>query len=470
MKRSILLLITCIFLSLLFYTCKSGKKDNGRDMPMGMLFEKKDKLAGIPLASTPFGGDELPAVVDLSNNMPPVGNQGIQQSCVAWAIAYALKSYQEKVELGQQYTFSPSFIYNQINNGQNAPTYVTDALNLLSDEGVCNMDEMPYNENDWITKPSATAKQDAKKFRIDFWRQVNVQDIKEVKAQLSAGYPVIIGAEVSKEFVNDGFTKKADFIWSDAGTPSGGHCMLLVGYNDAKKAFKVMNSWGKDWGDNGFAWIDYTFFPEAVKYGFVAKDAVTPLTPQNTQIADNNNNNPTNTENTNNTDNNTSTTNNNTNRDESISDKRDSNLDPNQDPTSFEKIDFSCTNVEHNVKNESDPSVGYNMKIEGKVDIPAWYGKKFQIVVHIYSTETDRQVKSLIYPTYADINGFAASYTPVYNITANGFRNGTWWVEVPYGAIKMPKGRNHFYAIPTLFVDNFGIAFGDKIGFYVDQP
>ncbi len=427
------------------FSCNGSDKktENSRDIPLGMLFEKKDRLAGIPLASTPFGGDELPAVFDMSDKMPPVGNQGIQQSCVAWAIAYALKSFQEKVELGQQFTFSPSFIYNQINNGLNAPTYVTDALNILSEQGVCQMDEMPYNENDWTSKPSATSRDAAKKFRIDFWRQVNVSDIKEVKAQLSAGYPVIIGAEVSKEFVNDGFEKKANYIWTEQGNVSGGHCMLLVGYDDQKKAFKVMNSWGTEWGDNGFGWIDYQLFPQAVKYGFVAKDAITPNAPLNPDL---------------------------------VVDNQDKNkpqedyIEPYKDPTSFEDVDFSSTNVEHNVENPDDPKVGYNMKIEGRVDIPASYGRKFQIVVHIYSSTTNQQVKSLNYPTYADINGFAAGYTPVYDVTVKGFRNGTWWIDIPYSAISMPRGRNNFYAIPTLFIDNFGIAFGERINFYVDQP
>ena len=451
MKRYFLPLICAALVSLLFHSCNSSDKKNsqhdGHEVPLGMLFEKQDKLAGIPLASTPFGGGELPASVDLSDKMPPVGNQGIQQSCVAWAVAYALTSYQEKQELGQQYLFSPSFIYNQINNGMNAPTYVTDALNVLSDQGVCELTEMPYNENDWLTKPSATAKEDAKKFRIDFWRQVNIQDTKEVKAQLAAGYPVIIGADVTKEFIDEGYAKKADFIWKDAGTSAGGHCMLLVGYNDQKNAFRVMNSWGKDWGDNGFTWIDYKFFPTVIKYGFVAKDAVTPNAPN---IADNNNPG-------------------NNNNDQNNPPKENEN-NPYDDPTAFEKIDFTSTNVEHNVKNASDPSLGYTMKIEGRVDIPASYGKKFQIVVHIYNSATNRQVKSLIYPTYSDINGYAAGYTPVYDVTAEGFRNGTWWIAIPYSSIDMPSGRNNFYAIPTLFVDNFGIAFGEKINFYVDQP
>ena len=449
MKRFALLLSFGMLTSLLFHSCNSSDKKStehdGREVPLGMKFEPDDKLAGIPLASTPFGGDELPASVDLSDRMPPVGNQGIQQSCVAWSIAYALKSYQEKVELGQQYTFSPSYIYNQINNGMNAPTFVTDALNILSDQGVCQYDEMPYDENDWTTKPSEASKVNAKKFRIDFWRRVNILDTKEVKAQLAAGYPVIIGADVSKEFINEGYSKKADFVWKEAGTPAGGHCMLLVGYDDQKAAFKVMNSWGKDWGDNGFGWIDYKFFPEGVRYGFVAKDAVTPNAPT---IADNND----------------------PNDNDNSKGQDEKYVDPYDDPTAFEKVDFTSTNVEHNVSNPSDPGVGYNMKIEGRVDIPASFGKKFQIVVHIYSSETNQQVKGLIYPTYSDINGFAAGYTPVYDVGDRGFRNGTWWIDIPYSAIKMPSGRNNFYAIPTLFVDNFGIAFGEKINFYVDQP
>ena len=198
--------------------------------------------------------------------------------------------------------------------------------------------------------------------------------------------------------------------------------------------------WGKEWGDNGFAWIDYKLFPQVVKYGFVAKDAITSNPPVSPDIANNPNN------------------------------PKEPIVEPYDDPTAFEKIDFSSTNVEHNVSNPSDPGIGLNMKIEGRVDIPASYGKKFQIVIHIYSSSTNQQVKSLIYPTYSDINHYAAGYTPVYDVTDEGFRNGTWWIDIPYSSISMPSGRNYFYAIPTLFVDNFGIAFGEKINFYVDLP
>ena len=39
--------------------------------------------------------------------------------------------------------------------------------------------------------------------------------------------------------------------------------MLVVGYDDDMNAFKVVNSWGKGWGNDGFVWIDYKAFKEA---------------------------------------------------------------------------------------------------------------------------------------------------------------------------------------------------------------
>ena len=35
------------------------------------------------------------------------------------------------------------------------------------------------------------------------------------------------------------------------------HVVVLIGWDDAKRAWLVKNSWGNDWGENGFAWIKY---------------------------------------------------------------------------------------------------------------------------------------------------------------------------------------------------------------------
>jgi hypothetical protein len=49
----------------------------------------------------------------------------------------------------------------------------------------------------------------------------------------------------------------ADFTMSYTGENRGGHAYLLVGYDDARKAFRVLNSWGDHWADNGCAWLTY---------------------------------------------------------------------------------------------------------------------------------------------------------------------------------------------------------------------
>ncbi len=49
-------------------------------------------------------------------------------------------------------------------------------------------------------------------------------------------------------------------VWEYTGPSTGGHAMAVVGYDDAKQAFKVRNSWGADWGEAGYCWIGYDTF------------------------------------------------------------------------------------------------------------------------------------------------------------------------------------------------------------------
>ena len=39
----------------------------------------------------------------------------------------------------------------------------------------------------------------------------------------------------------------------------GGHAILCIGYDDAKKAFLIQNSWGENWGIGGKFWMPYSF-------------------------------------------------------------------------------------------------------------------------------------------------------------------------------------------------------------------
>lgn len=45
----------------------------------------------------------------------------------------------------------------------------------------------------------------------------------------------------------------------------GGHAVLLVGYDQL--GIYVQNSWGKEWGSNGFAVMPWDIFRQEFMYG-----------------------------------------------------------------------------------------------------------------------------------------------------------------------------------------------------------
>jgi len=88
--------------------------------------------------------------VDLSSQMPPVGNQGSQGSCTAWGVGYYQKTHDEWREHGwdvsqTSHQFSPAFIYNQINGGADQGSGSNAAYALIADQGCATMADVPYN-------------------------------------------------------------------------------------------------------------------------------------------------------------------------------------------------------------------------------------------------------------------------------------------------------------------------------------
>lgn len=421
----------------------------GQDFSLGLKLTPQEQLQGIPLASTPFSGDELPGLFDLSVRMPPAGNQGRQNSCTAWAVAYAYKSYQEKIEENNSYlvggtintkaVFSPSFIYNQINNGVDGGSGFPDALNLLSQQGAVKLSEMPYNESDFLTKPNSSHKEKAKRYRIDYWRRVNFIDSKEVKAQIRAGYPVLIGAMIDRGFVNDGNASSGnDYTWNSLkGQALGGHAMIVVGYDDQRNAYKVLNSWGTSWGKDGYCWISYSLFAQVVKEAYVMKDS------------------------TNSPDNNPNVV-----------------PDPNPNPQPFTPLNANVKviNLQHNLQ---DPSFGVVMKFMGTVDLPQGIGNKVQVVIRFYLNNGQNGKGSVVgslSPIFMMPDGSAACGTP--KISAQVGNNLPWFAVMPYMVLNVPRGgfvfgtynfrRTDLIAEPILYIDDFAVSSGQLIPFSVN--
>jgi cathepsin L len=46
-------------------------------------------------------------------------------------------------------------------------------------------------------------------------------------------------------------------VFNEAQTGNIDHAVAIIGWDDAKQAWLIKNSWGREWGDNGFMWINY---------------------------------------------------------------------------------------------------------------------------------------------------------------------------------------------------------------------
>ena len=237
----------------------------------------------------------LPSKVDLSDLMPPVGNQGQQSSCVAWSTAYANKSYHEYVERkdrgawtyksgnapNYKNLFSPAFIYNQINGGKDNGSTISDAMSLIVSKGALPWEAMPYTEKNYLKQPTPDQLQLAAKYKAKEFQRLRYNEPNEIKNQLAQGRPVVVGILINENIYEIG--KK---IYKEAkGANLGGHAITLVGYDDSTNAFKYQNSWGVEWGDKGFGYIDYKYFTRVCKSAFVMIDAIDPN--PGPEIADN---------------------------------------------------------------------------------------------------------------------------------------------------------------------------------------
>lgn len=209
--------------------------------------------------------------VDLSRLMPTPGDQGHQGSCVAWAVAYARAYYSGSSE-GRRLTDranipSPAYIYKSIMATPNqcgSGGAVDDALNLLRFRGAESWAALPYTLNDCgpLSPTQAAAGTDFRIFDYEYIDKGRSQDslseyVYNIKVELEEGNPVIIEMNDTDAFQS----LRPGSIYNRPTTCNRVdgcyHAVVFVGYDDRRKAFKLLNSWGTRWADGGFGWIAY---------------------------------------------------------------------------------------------------------------------------------------------------------------------------------------------------------------------
>ncbi len=232
----------------------------------GALLETLDELRG---ASEPLSyRGTAPDRLDLSSKLPPVRSQGGTSTCVSWAATYAAASFALRARgLGSALTLSPSFTYNQVSRDQwcGRGTTISATLNLLRDVGALPIEEFAFDGGWCGRQPTAAELERAKQFRIKSWAAFDSTSLDKVKEQLARGVAVIFGMSLTRKMD----ALRGDAILEEDDIPGEGHAMVAVGYDDAKRAFLVRNSFGQSWGNKGYGWFGYDFWKRNVRVGYV---------------------------------------------------------------------------------------------------------------------------------------------------------------------------------------------------------
>ena len=249
----------------------SVRAEKGGDMPhdveyYGWVADLPDSRDHFYSAPAPVRST-LPTRTDLRPQCPPVYDQGPIGSCTGNAVAAAIEFDRKKQSL-PDFVSSRLFIYYnerviEHTTQSDSGAQIRDGIKTIATQGACNEgnsnNEWPYLTNLVTERPRPACYDAALKYRAVEYQRI-VRDLAQMKSCLASGYPFVFGFTVYQSFEDE---EVAHTGHAPMPTPQeavvGGHAVLAVGYDDANGTFLVRNSWGTDWGMEGYFTLPYDY-------------------------------------------------------------------------------------------------------------------------------------------------------------------------------------------------------------------
>jgi len=194
-------------------------------------------------------------------------NQKGLNSCVANAILLALDiafakggiSYREYSRL---YAYYHARIFNDDQNVDGG-TYIRDGFKGINRYGLCKNKHWKYQEKNVNKNPGFLNRLRGFNTRklLKFKRLKSVKICDQVDSYLGAAQGVVFGTRISNKFQE----------WKSKSAPLrpptskekilGGHALAIVDskITKSRKSYVIANSWGENYGDNGFCLMDESY-------------------------------------------------------------------------------------------------------------------------------------------------------------------------------------------------------------------